>query len=136
MLSLLFTFLYEFLGTNHQRSRCQQPFTFHNSRLNQDHWLHFSIFYARINKVNQSSWSTIMAWQFKYHTQRIIVRNLNISQSIPLGLKKLLYWRNGPQKIVSVRHYNLFMYRYPKIHSTAAKPVRARWKTGHSKQFF
>ena len=32
---LLFTFLYEFLGTNLQRSRCQQPITFHNSTLNQ-----------------------------------------------------------------------------------------------------
>ena len=35
-MSLLFTFLYEFLGTNHQRSRCQQPITFHNPTLNQD----------------------------------------------------------------------------------------------------
>ena len=33
---LLFTFLYEFLGTNLQRSRCQQPITFRNSTLNQD----------------------------------------------------------------------------------------------------
>ena len=36
MISLLFTFLYESLGTNHQRSRCQQPIMFHNSTLNQD----------------------------------------------------------------------------------------------------